>query len=317
MRYSSVSRKSGEKLPLSAIGFGCGPRAGAMVGPGDRSQAELIEAALTAGINYFDTAPLYGDGESEANLGDALHDLGAADVVVSTKVEIGDDLSSAGVRASLAASLRRLRRDRLDIVLVHNRVVQGFAPGDRPRHAPGPDLTVDELLDDAGPLAALLDARQAGDVGFVGLTGYDSDPDAVAVVLGAGVDALTVEYHALNPSAAHPVAPAPGSADYAPMARAAGAYGVTLIGLRPLAGAALLAPEGPGALLNEVAAEWGVTAAGLAWSFALHTGGPGTILGGFRNPGDLAQATGALEGRHTEALAAFLNRSRSLGEASS
>jgi len=72
---------------VSALGFGCGAVGGLMVSaePGERLRA--VSAALEAGVNYFDTAPSYGDGVSERNLGSALRELGAIDeVVIGTKV---------------------------------------------------------------------------------------------------------------------------------------------------------------------------------------------------------------------------------------
>lgn len=83
-----------------------------------------IHRALDAGVHLFDTAALYGAGANEELLGRALG--GREDVTIVTKVGLaaaGDrlvrDSAPAAVRASVDASLRRLRRERIDLLLQH------------------------------------------------------------------------------------------------------------------------------------------------------------------------------------------------------
>jgi ribonuclease Z len=64
-------------LTVSELGFGCGSVGGLMVRGDPADQRRAVARALDAGITYFDTAPSYGDGRSEENLGRALHDLDA------------------------------------------------------------------------------------------------------------------------------------------------------------------------------------------------------------------------------------------------
>jgi L-galactose dehydrogenase/L-glyceraldehyde 3-phosphate reductase len=271
---------------------------------------------LDAGINYLDTAPLYGDGESEENLGRVLQELPDADAVVSTKVELRDALDAEGVRTSLRASLRRLRRDRLDIVLLHNRVINPGWTGARPTHAPGPDWTAAEVLDSGGVLETLSAARDAGEVGLIGITGYGSDPDAVAQVLAdcEQVDLVTVEYHAMNPSANRHGAACAGSRDYGAMVRAAERHAASVIALRPLAGAVLARPEQadepPAWVIRELAGKYSCSMAEIAWRFAGTTGGPPITLGGFRHTDDLTLALRAFEanGPAADAVAELLTR---------
>lgn len=83
----------------------------------------LVHAALDQGVNLFDTAPGYGLGHSEEILGHAL--VGhRQDVVINTKAghdaDGRSDFSPDGLRASIEGSLRRLRTDYLDSVLLHN-----------------------------------------------------------------------------------------------------------------------------------------------------------------------------------------------------
>jgi aryl-alcohol dehydrogenase-like predicted oxidoreductase len=56
-------------MQLSVLGFGCGAAGGLMVRGDPLDQERTIAQAITAGVNYFDTAVQYGNGESEKNLG--------------------------------------------------------------------------------------------------------------------------------------------------------------------------------------------------------------------------------------------------------
>jgi aryl-alcohol dehydrogenase-like predicted oxidoreductase len=104
-------------MRLSLLGFGCGAVGGLMVRGDPLDQERTVARAIAAGVNYFDTAVQYGNGESEKNLGRVLQRLKPADVVVGTKVRLpsGDfgDIANAVAR-SLEGSLGRLRRDRVD-----------------------------------------------------------------------------------------------------------------------------------------------------------------------------------------------------------
>ena len=96
-------------------------------GTDDAESARTIEAAWAAGVRVFDTAAVYGAGHSEDLLGQVLGNR-AGSVVVSkfgpvfdraTRQVIRDDTNPAAIRASAEASLARLRRDRIDVLLCH------------------------------------------------------------------------------------------------------------------------------------------------------------------------------------------------------
>src|SRR5258706_3495404 len=92
-------------LQLSVLGFGCGSNGGLMV-RGERSEQERgVARAIELGITYFDTAPSYGDGESERNLGRVLRQL-KPDVLVGTKVRVPKEATrlAAGITESLEGS---------------------------------------------------------------------------------------------------------------------------------------------------------------------------------------------------------------------
>src|ERR1700704_79308 len=98
-------------MQLSVLGFGCGAVGGLMVRGDPADQERTIARAIAAGVNYFDTAVQYGDGESEQNLGRVLQKLKPANVVVGTKVRVppGEYARVADtVTTSLEGSLTRL-----------------------------------------------------------------------------------------------------------------------------------------------------------------------------------------------------------------
>ncbi len=220
-------------LELAVLGFGCGAVGGLMVRGDAAEQERTVADALAAGINYFDTAVQYGDGQSERNLGRVLRSLGATDAIVGTKVRLTaaerGDIAGAIVR-SLDGSLARLGRDRVDILYLHNPVT---AEGN------GSTLTAATVLAEVVPAIARL--RAAGKVRFLGITAV-GDTDALKRVVTSGeIDAAQVVFNLLNPSsaAAPPLAAGPSDQDYGGLLGVAAAAGVGTVGIRVLAGGAL------------------------------------------------------------------------------
>src|SRR5271169_1220789 len=112
------------KVKLSVLGFGCGAVGGLMVRgtPGDQERA--VARALEQGINYFDTAAAYGNGASEENLGRVLKSL-KPEIFLSTKFTVLPEHRknlAEGIAQSLEQSLRRLGRDHVDLLQLHNRI---------------------------------------------------------------------------------------------------------------------------------------------------------------------------------------------------
>lgn len=112
---------------VARIGFGCCPMGGH--GWGETDDNELIDAvhvALNRGINFFDTADIYGLGKSETLLGKALG-ANRRDVVVATKfgvrlTETGAtvyDNSPAWICQAVEGSLQRLKTDYIDLYQLH------------------------------------------------------------------------------------------------------------------------------------------------------------------------------------------------------
>jgi len=110
-------------LRLSILGFGCGAMGGLMVRGDAVDQERAIARALDVGVNYFDTAVQYGDGESEKNLGRVLAKLKPADIVVGTKVRLKPadfarigDVSPSRHHAFYTLPGRPLPRERVELV---------------------------------------------------------------------------------------------------------------------------------------------------------------------------------------------------------
>jgi L-glyceraldehyde 3-phosphate reductase len=81
MRLNPLGRSA---VKVSQISFGCGGTAGLMVRGTHEEQCSVVEAAIAAGINVFDTSPTYGGGHSETNLGAVLKSIGAQPLIGTT-----------------------------------------------------------------------------------------------------------------------------------------------------------------------------------------------------------------------------------------
>ncbi|MDB5371845.1 MAG: oxidoreductase, partial [Belnapia sp.] len=145
-------------LRVSVLGYGAGAVGGLMVRGSPAEQERSLGTALDAGVTYVDTAPAYGNGASETNLGRALKALGA-NPTLGTKVrlpaEARGDIAGA-IAASLEASLARLGRDSVDLFQLHD-----------PIGSPG-GLTLAQVLEEAVP--AMRRLREAGKCRFLGIT---------------------------------------------------------------------------------------------------------------------------------------------------
>jgi len=121
------------RLGLGGVALSGAPPATDPHVPSPESEAlSLIRRSLDLGLNYLDTAPMYGVGHSERRYGQALHGIPRDRYVLSTKVgrvlrpgaegqtTWAFDFSREGARASFESSLDRLGIERIDIVFVHD-----------------------------------------------------------------------------------------------------------------------------------------------------------------------------------------------------
>ncbi len=217
-------------MHISILGFGCGAVGGLMVRGDPADQERAIGRALDAGVNYFDTAVQYGNGESERNLGRALKKLKPADVVVGTKVRVPPDTKSMAevVAKSLEGSLQRLGLERVDIFHLHNPITAAGG---------GDTLSTRQVLEEVVPAFEAL--RRQGKTRLLGITAI-GDTSALHAVIDARIfDSAQVIYNMLNPSAATALPPDYPAHDYGRLFGHAQAAGVGVVGIRVLAGGAL------------------------------------------------------------------------------
>ena len=139
---------------ISAIGIG-----GYHLGQPDVSEAvsiEIIRKALDSGIDFLDNSWDYNDGASETRMGKALAGGYRDRAFLMTKID-GRDRKSAA--RQIDESLRRLRTDRIDLMQFHEIIRISDA---------------DRIFAEGGALEAVLEARKAGKVRYIGFTGHKS-----------------------------------------------------------------------------------------------------------------------------------------------
>jgi aryl-alcohol dehydrogenase-like predicted oxidoreductase len=218
-------------MQLSVLGFGCGAVGGLMVRGDLLDQERAIARAIAAGVNYFDTAVQYGNGESEKNLGRILQSLKPANAVVGTKVRLPSakfNTIADAVVTSLEGSLTRLHRDRVDIFHLHNAVTETGG---------GEALSVQQVLGEVVPAFERL--RQQGKARFLGFTAVGDTTALHQVIDAHAFDSAQVVYNMLNPSAAADLPSNYPAQDYGRLFDHTVAAGVGVVGIRVLAGGAL------------------------------------------------------------------------------
>lgn len=117
-----------------------------------------IDKALELGINYFDTAPGYGEGQSEKMFGIALEGVDKESIFLATKVSFGD---RDFVLRSVDQSLKNLKRDYVDLLQIHG---DSITP-EREKLITGPN----------GMLAAMEELKKQGLVKNIGFTTEDNN----------------------------------------------------------------------------------------------------------------------------------------------
>jgi len=173
-----TARLGGSDLDVSRVGLGCNQFGRKLDREATRA---VVEAALEVGVTFFDTADVYGSGESERFIGAALGRR-RADVVLGTK--FGQDASVPGpggsrqhVRRALVASLERLGTDVIDLYTYHR--PDGITPLEETLTA------MQELVDE-------------GRVRWLGLSNVDAAQVGAAAASGVTVVAVQNEYSLLH-----------------------------------------------------------------------------------------------------------------------
>jgi aryl-alcohol dehydrogenase-like predicted oxidoreductase len=151
MRYRQLGSTKEE---VSLIGVG-GHHIGRQ--KDEKDSIKIIRSAIDAGINFMDNCWDYHDGGSEVRMGKALQDGYRKKVFLMTKI---DGRTRAVAAKQIDQSLRRLRTDVIDL-LQHHEVIRMEDP--------------DRIFADGGAIEAVLAAKKAGKVRFIGFTGH-KDP---------------------------------------------------------------------------------------------------------------------------------------------
>jgi aryl-alcohol dehydrogenase-like predicted oxidoreductase len=268
-----------------------------------------VARALEAGVNYFDTAAMYGNGESEKNLGRVLAKL-KPDVVVGTKVRIPSasfGRIAEAVVESLEASLKRMGREQVDIFHLHNAITASGG---------GESLSARIVLEEVAPAFERL--RNEGKLRFPGITAVGDTQALHQVIDSRAFVSAQVSYNMLNPSAGEALPTGYPAQDYGRMFDHTQAAGVGVVGIRVLAGGALSGvaerhpiaspPPDPIGSANSYNADMqraqrlmplvqqghAGSLAEAAVRFAITHRGMGTILVGMATPAEFEQALSAV-----------------------
>lgn len=145
-----------------------------------RGVVQAIEKALDLGINYFDTAPGYGDGQSEMMLGMALEGVKPESVFLATKVSMGD---RDAVMRSVEKSLKNLKRDRLDLLQIHGDCIS------REQR--------DKIMGPGGMLEAMKELKASGMVDYLGFTTEDNNDVVYDFIQSGEFDVVQMCYNLL------------------------------------------------------------------------------------------------------------------------
>ncbi len=220
-------------LAVSELVFGGGWVGGILINADDATRRAAIDRALKAGINWIDTAPSYGQGKSEEALGWLLREV-ETQPYLSTKIGLDlstlDDLAGQAER-SIEASLKRLGRDNVDMIFLHN----GLA-----RETGGRSLSVADLLRTGGAAEALERLRDQGLTRFIGMTASGDGESCREAIASGRFDAAQVYYNMLNPSAARDAMPAAWTGqDFSGLMAACEAQGTGIVVIRALAAGVL------------------------------------------------------------------------------
>ncbi len=180
-------------LNVSRIGYGAWALGGKGWGNHNEREARLaLETCLESGINFFDTAPVYGFGHSEQVLGEVLSGV-RSDVLIATKCglvwndsgQVRHDLSRAALRRDLEASLQRLKTDYIDLYQIH---------------WPDRRTSLEETLDE------LVSFQQAGVVRHIGVSNFSAQQLDQACT-HADIASVQQRYNLLQRAAAKDVLP--------------------------------------------------------------------------------------------------------------
>jgi len=229
MRYRTFGRTG---LQVSELVFGGGWVGGVLIHQDDATKLKTLRRAVDAGINWIDTAPAYGKTQSEQALGWLLKEVDTTPYL-STKVLLDtarlDDIGGQ-VERGLQDSLQRLKRDSVDLLLLHNPIEPTATPG---------SVSPENVLGKDGAAAALERAREQGLTRYIGFTALGSAASCRQIVDSGRFDAVQVYYNLLNPSAGRSMPKGWTGQDFAGLITACKAHGTAVMTIRVFAAGVL------------------------------------------------------------------------------
>lgn len=307
-------------LTIPHITLGGGWVGGLLIHGTEEQRFAQLNEAMEAGVDWVDTAALYGQGQSETRIGEWMAATGKRPRL-STKfsVDVWEGDIEGQIRRSLEASFARLGVDRVEAVLLHNQIALGDAPGSFSGVSP------DHVLR-AGGIADIMDKlRDEGLMDHIGFTALGEPVAAREVAASRRMDVAQVYYNMLNPTADTPAPQGWNSTDFLGLLHVMKAADMGVMGIRIFAGGYLATDERHGreipitlnseedaeaarvqALMKALDAEAGDRAQ-LAVRFGLASDRLSTIVVGVGEDWHFAHALAALEmgSLGAEALAAL------------
>lgn len=191
MKYRTFGRTG---LQVSEVVFGGGWVGGVLIHQDDDTKLKTLRRAIDAGINWIDTAPSYGQGQSEQALGWLLKEI-APKPYVSTKVMLDisrlDDIAGQ-VERSVHESLKRLNRESVDLLQLHNPI---------DRMVGGSTVAIEHVIGKNGASDALERMREQGLTSYIGITALGNAASCREAILSGLFDSAQIYYNLLNPSA--------------------------------------------------------------------------------------------------------------------
>ena len=230
-------------LQVSELVFGGGFVGGILVHADDETKLKALRRALQAGINWIDTAPLYGQGKSERALGWLLKEVEATPYL-STKVQLDTgDLSDipGQIERSIEASLERLQRDSVDLLQLHNPIYAETGGGTAV--ASGAAIGIDEVLRKDGVADRLERLRDQGLTRFIGLTALGEAGALCQAIASGRFDSAQVYYNMINPTAGRGLPAGYSGHDFSGVIEACRSVGTAVMNIRTFAAGVLATDE--------------------------------------------------------------------------
>ncbi|GAG52632.1 unnamed protein product, partial [marine sediment metagenome] len=181
MKYRKLGKTG---LDVSALGFGCMrlPKDAETKKIDEKASLELFRRAHELGVNYYDTAYIYDNGDSERVLGKFGREVGRENIIITTKNCVGhawtpiaaDKTTKDQWRQILEEELERLQTDYIDCYLFHDTALPTYRI-----LVHGPSGLIQEALK----------AREKGMIRHIGVSSHDT-PDNVISLLKMGADVI-------------------------------------------------------------------------------------------------------------------------------